>query len=118
MLINFEMISENLNINFKVFGKRDDNILTFPDKSVPNTTMMVIFKSDAVIIKRYGSVSMEQSFVVGEQLTGFYKNDMGLEFEIRSFTTELIVEENKIEIFYEHYLEDKWQSSNKLKILF
>lgn len=118
MLVYFEMISENVNINFKVFGKRDGNIITFPDKSVPNTNMMVIFKDDAVIIHRTGSVTMEQSFVLGEQLKGFYKNDMGLEFEISSFTTELTVEENKIEIFYEHYLEDKWQSSNKLKILF
>ena len=118
MLINFEMISENVNINFKVFGRRDGDILIFPDKSVPNTTMMVVFKNDAVIIRRTGSVNMEQSFVLGEQLKGFYKNDMGLEFEIRSFTTELTVEENKIEIFYEHYLEDKWQSSNKLKIIF
>ena len=118
MLINFEMISENVNINYKVFGRRENNVLIFPDKSVPNTTMMVVIKSDEVIIRRTGSVSMGQSFVVGEQQVGFYKNDMGLEFEIRSFTTEMIIEENKIEIFYEHYLEDKWQSSNKLKILF
>ena len=118
MLINFEMVSENVNINYKVFGRRDGDVLIFPDKSVPNTTMMVVFKENAVIIRRLGAVSMEQSFVLGEQRTGFYKNDMGLEFEIRSFTTEMNVEENMIEIFYEHYLEDKWQSSNKLKILF
>lgn len=118
MLINFEMISENVNINYKVFGRRDGNLLIFPDKSVPNTTMTVCIKEDEIIIGRTGSVFMKQSFVLGKQMIGIYKNDMGLEFEIRSFTTELTVEENKIEIFYEHYLDDKWQSSNKLKIIF
>jgi hypothetical protein len=45
-------------------------------------------------------------------------NDDGLEFEIYSYTKELVVTENSIHILYEHYLSDNWQSSNKLKILF
>ena len=118
MLITFEMISENVNINFKVFGRRENNTLIFPDKSVPHTTMSVTFDKDLVEVIRTGSVDMKQVFQVGKQLPGHYKNDMGLEFEIASFATEMIVEENSITIFYEHYLENKLQSSNKLKILF
>jgi hypothetical protein len=41
MLIYFEMISENMNINFKVFGKKEGNVLIFPDKSTPNTMINV-----------------------------------------------------------------------------
>ena len=118
MLITFEMISENININFKVFGRRENNTLIFPDKSVPNTTMKVTFDQEKVEIIRSGSVDMKQVFILGKQVEGHYKNDMGLEFAISSFTTEINVEENIIEIFYEHYLENKWQSSNKLKIIF
>lgn len=118
MLITFEMISENVNISFKVFGRRENNTLIFPDKSVPNTMMRVTFDKDFVEIIRTGSVDMKQIFQAGKQLEGYYKNDMGLEFSISSFATEIVVEENNITIFYEHYLENKWQSSNKLKILF
>ena len=118
MLVTFEMISENLNTKFKVFGRRESNTLIFPDKSVPNTTMRVTFTPTRVEVIRTGSVDMHQSFEFDKMLPGHYKNDMGLEFVISSFTTELTVSENEIIIFYEHYLEDKWQSSNKLKILF
>ena len=118
MLVTFEMISENLNINYKVFGKRDGNVLTFPDKSVPNTTMTVLIGEDYVEIKRSGKVDMLQRFKFNSTEDGYYRNDMGLEFKISSFTTELLIEENQIEVFYEYYLSSEWQSSNKLKIIF
>ena len=48
-----------------------------------------------------------------------YRNQViGYVFQDFHLIDELTVEENKIEIFYEHYLDDKWQSSNKLKIIF
>mgnify|MGYP003289949161 CR=1 FL=1 len=118
MLITFEMISENLNISYKVFGKKEGNVLTFPDKSNPNTIMSVAIKEDYVEIRRSGKVTMRQGFKLESREIGFYQNDMGLEFEIASFTTEMNIKENMIEVFYEYYLESKWQSSNKLKIIF
>ena len=118
MLVTFEMISENLNINYKVFGKRDGNVLTFPDKSVPNTIMTVLIGEDYVEVKRSGKVDMLQRFKFNSNEDGYYRNDMGLEFKISSFTTELSIKENQIEVFYEYYLSSEWQSSNKLKIIF
>ena len=49
MLIYFEMISENMNINFKVFGKKEGNVLIFPDKSTPNTMINVTIGDNVVI---------------------------------------------------------------------
>lgn len=118
MLITFEMVSENININYKVFGKKNDNTLIFPDKSVPNTMMHVSILTDSVEIVRTGDVEMKQTFKFNEKTDGYYKNNLGLEFNISSFTTELSIEENAILIFYEHYLDNNWQSSNKLKIIF
>ena len=118
MLIYFEMISENVNINFKVFGKKEDNVLIFPDKSVPNTIMNVIIENNKIEIIRSGNVNMRQVFKLGTKIEGYYKTSDGIEFEIACYTKELSVTENSITILYEHYLEDKWQSSNKLKILF
>ena len=118
MLITFEMISENLNINYKVFGKMEGNTLIFPDKSTPNTMMNVMIGDDFVEIKRSGKVEMLQRFKFNSKESGFYRNDMGLEFEISSFTTEISITKNQIEVFYEYYLSNEWQSSNKLKIIF
>ena len=118
MLVTFEMISENLNINYKVFGKKDGNVLTFPDKTYPNTNMAVIMGNDYLEIVRTGKVEMKQRFKCSSKEVGFYKNDQGLEFEIASFTTEMTITENQIEVFYENYIEGNWQSSNKLKIIF
>ena len=118
MLVTFEMISENLNINYKVFGKKDGNVLTFPDKTYPNTNMTVIIGEEYLEIIRSGKAQMKQCFKCGSKEVGFYKNDQGLEFEIASFTTEMNITSNQIEVFYENYIEDKWQSSNKLKIIF
>jgi hypothetical protein len=50
MLIYFEMISENMNINFKVFGKKEGNVLIFPDKSTPNTMINVTIGDNEIII--------------------------------------------------------------------
>ena len=118
MLVTFEMITENLNINYKVFGKMEGNVLSFPDKSVPNTTMKVYINSDSVEIVRIGNVNMKQTFKLNKKELGFYKNDLGIEFEIASLTREMIVTENSITLIYDHYLENEWQSNNKLKILF
>lgn len=118
MLVTFQMISENVNIDFKVFGKKVDNTLIFPDKSVPNTIMHVTILDDGVEVLRTGSVEMKQIFKFNQKIDGYYKNNMGLAFEIASFATEIEITENSILIFYEHYLENNWQSSNKLKILF
>ena len=118
MLVKFEMISENVNINFQVFGRKNGNVLSFPDKSVPNTMMHITINTDCVIVERIGSVVMKQEFKLNEKREGFYQNDLGLEFEIYSYTKEMVVTENSINILYEHYLSDNWQSSNKLKIIF
>lgn len=118
MLVTFEMVSENLNINYKVFGKKDGNVLSFPDKSIPNTIMYITIGNDFIKVERRGSVEMDQVFKHASKEIGVYKNKEGLEFEIASFTTEMNVTENLIELFYEYYLENEWQSSNKLKIIF
>ena len=118
MLVTFEMISENLNISYKVFGKKEGNVLTFPDKSNPNTIMSVTIEEDYIEVRRTGRVTMQQRFKFNSKESGFYRNDMGLEFEISSFTTEMTITKNQIEVFYEYYLSNEWQSSNKLKIIF
>lgn len=118
MLVEFSMITNDLNISYKVFGKRDDNIITFPDKSVSNTLMIVEFWDTEIEIKRIGEVEMLQTFRLNEKCEGYYKNNSGINFKISSLTTKMIVEENQIYLEYEYYLENEWQSSNKLKIIF
>jgi uncharacterized beta-barrel protein YwiB (DUF1934 family) len=118
MLVQFEMITDEMNINFKVFGKRDGNIVTFPDKSVPNTIITLEFWDTEIEIKRSGSVDMLQKFRLNEKCNGYYKNDNGIDLKIASYTKKMIVSENQIYLEYDYYLENDLQSSNKLKIIF
>ena len=118
MLVTFEMISENVNTSYKVFGKKEGNVLIFPDKSVPNTTIKVYINADWIEIIRIGNVNMKQSFKLNKKEFGFYRNDLGMEFKIASFTKEMTITENSVTLIYDNYLENEYQSSNKLKILF
>lgn len=118
MLVQFEMITDEMNINFKAFGKRNDNVIIFPDRSVPNTIISLEFWDSEVEIRRSGSVNMLQKFRLNEKCDGYYKNDNGLDFIIASYTTKMIVRENEIYLEYDYYLENEKQSSNKLKIIF
>ena len=116
MLINFEMITPDNNIEYKVFGTLDDNVLTFKDKSMTNTFIKIIFNKKKVTVMRTGNVTMEQSFVLNEKINGFFKNSEGIELEIYSLTKELIVEENLIYIAYDCFISNDYQSTNKLII--
>lgn len=118
MLIEFEMISNDLDVNYKVFGRLDNNVLIFPDKSYPNTEMRVSIFENEIEIKRSGSVNMLQTFILNKMCHGYYQNNQGINVKIASYTKKMLVEENQIVIEYDYYLEYEWQSSNKLKIIF
>lgn len=118
MLVEFLMQTNDMKINYKVFGKRDGNIITFPDKSVPNTKMHVEIWDSEIEIKRTGDVDMIQTFRLNEKCLGYYKNNAGINFNISSYTKKMQVGDNQIYLEYDYYLENEWQSSNKLKIIF
>ena len=118
MLIYFEMINENFNINYKVFGEKKDNVLIFKDKSVSNTMMYVDFSNDMVEITRTGHVNMNQQFKLNQRLVGSYKDQTGIEANIASFTKEMVVNDNMIMLVYDYYLDNELLSCNKLKIIF
>lgn len=118
MLITFEMITDNINIKYQVFGKRENNTLIFLDKSVPNVTMYVTIKENEVEIKRCGRVDMLQRHILNTRLDGHYKDDTGIELNISNITKELKITDNEIVVGYDYYLENEWQSYNKLKIIF
>ena len=118
MLVEFLMKTNDMEIKYKVFGKRDGNIITFPDKSVPNTIMNIEIWENEIEIKRTGDVNMLQAFCLNEKRSGYYKNNTGINFNISSYTKEMQVSDNQIYLEYDYYLENEWQSSNKLKIIF
>ena len=118
MLVEFLMETNEMKINYKVFGKRDGNVIIFPDKSVPNTIMNVEIWDNEIEIKRTGEVNMLQTFRLNEKCDGHYKNNSGISFNISSYTKEIQVSNNQIYLEYDYYLEEEWQSSNKLKIIF
>ena len=124
MLVNFQMMMFNdLNehmetFEFKVFGKMEDNTLIFPDKMIPNTKYFVTILDNEVLIKRVGTIFMEQRFVMGQYVDGIYRINENIEFLIGSETEKLEISENMILIEYAHYFDGTFHYSNKLKIIF
>ena len=116
MLVEFMMITDDIQHQFKAMGKMKGNTLSFPDKMIPNTLIDIIFDDDMLIINRHGKTEMYQEFKLNHKLKGIYKNDMGLELEIYSDTLELSISEHEVAILYDFYIENDKQSRNKLII--
>ena len=116
MLVEFLMITKEEEHYFKVLGKKHDNVLTFPDKMTPNTLIDIIFDDDMIIVNRRGKTEMYQEFQLGKRLEGTYQNDMGLSLTIQSETLEMQVLEHELSILYDFYIDNSYQSRNKLVI--
>ncbi len=116
MLVEFAMITDNEEHRFKVMGRKNGNTLSFPDKMTPNTLIDIIFDDDMIIVNRRGKTQMYQEFRINQKLKGFYKNDMGLEFEIYSETFEMQTSEHEVYVLYDFFIENGKQTRNKLVI--
>lgn len=118
MLINFKMVNKETNIEFKVFGKKHDNIISFADKSNKDTMIHLSILDDKVDIKKSGNIKMHQEFILNKKVLGSYETYDGFSFNIASYTKKIETNEHYVYIEYDYYLDDEYQSSNKIEILF
>ena len=58
MLVEFIMITDDIEHQFKAMGKMKGKTLSFPDKMIPNTLIDIIFDDDMLIINRHGKTEM------------------------------------------------------------
>lgn len=119
MQVTFHSIdNENNKIFFKSLASKNDNIISFEDKSTMNTTIFLEIKDLSIIFIRKGSINMNIELILNNRTPAKYKNEMGLEFDFEVFTNKLIIEKNKITIEYIMFLDNEEISSHKIWILF
>lgn len=81
---------------------KKDNIIIFNDKSAPNTQIELTINDDlSLLFCRKGDIDMYLPLAYKELKIGHYKNSMGLEFDLKVYTTSLRIEKNKISIEYD-----------------
>ena len=119
MILTFHSIDSNDNkIIFNTEYTKKDNLVIFKDKSMENSVIELTIENDSITLKRTGDNEMDLMLIYNQKTTGFYKNNMGLEFEFEAYTTSLNITSKKISIEYTMFLEDNPISTHKIWILF
>lgn len=118
MLITFRMVNKETSTEFKVFGKKYNDVISFADKLNKDTMIHLHIFSDKVIIEKSGNIKMYQEFILNKQVCGTYETYDGFSFNIASYTKKMEVNEHYVHIEYDYYLDEECQSSNKIEILF
>lgn len=96
---------------------RKDNLIIFNDKSAPNTQIELKINDDlSILFCRKGDIDMSLPLSLKETKIGHYKNSMGLEFDLKVYTTVLRIENNKITIEYDLEV-DTFKQHHKIWIL-
>lgn len=116
MKAHFYSISKNSNVKYISDLKIDNNTYSFKDSD--NTFInLSILNNNHIIINRFGSISMDMVFKTLEKTKSFYKNDMGLEFDLEIFTKDISISKDKIVIEYDLYLDNILNDSYKIFVL-
>ena len=118
MRLSFHSIDDNDNkIFYETNYEKSENEIVFIDKTLENTTNHLLIDEDKLKLIRLGDVEMEMLFILNQTTNGYYKNNIGLEFEFIIKTNKLKVEKNKILVEYNMILDEFTASTHKIWIL-
>lgn len=95
----------------------DSSTIEFIDKSVENTVINVKkLSTSSLLFTRCGKVTMILNLDLNKSTKGYYKNDLGLEFEFSVKTKKIEFINNKYYVEYETNINDII-STHKISIL-
>ena len=118
MKVSFLSLDENNNkVKFESDCSMDENEIIFIDKTVENTTIHLIKEEPNLKLIRDGNTNMEMIFSEGDLTKGYYKNQLGIEFEFYVSTKKLIIDKSKIFINYKMIIDENVQTEHKISIL-
>ena len=119
MVITFHSIdNEGNKVFYKSEAKIYDSYIEFDDKTSNNTIIKLSYTASSINIERIGDVNMKLLLLQGKITTSSYSNNMGLKFDFKVKTNELLVKENKLFANYELILDENVISSHKIWIIF
>lgn len=103
---------------FKSIAKKHDKAYEFIDRMVNNSKIRIeIIHENHLRVIRSGSAVMDMDLILNQKTTSTYHNDMGLSFEIASFTKEIIINDDEISFTYDYYIENDYQDTLKFTLV-
>lgn len=112
----YSLDDENNKVFFKSKGIKENNIISFIDKSNDNTTILLEQNTSSIIFYRKGDIDMKMILEKNIINSCYYKNQNGLEFDFKVYCKELIIKEKRIDIEYDMILDEDIISSHKIWI--
>lgn len=98
----------------------EGNAFDFKDESIENTRIVMIpYEEERTLrFRRYGDTFMDIVYSMGGVTRGYYKNNMGLEFEFDANTLYVDIKKDKIEVEYELYINGELNNHTNLIVEF
>ena len=119
MIAHFKSIDRDGNVTkFDSICEYENGIYKFKDLATEGTMIYISIDATTITITRKGNTNMELFLVRGEKTSGYYKNDLGLEFEFSAITTDLSINSDRIYASYSLFVEEDMVNSQKIWILF
>ena len=119
MIAHFKSIDKDGNVtSFDSICKYENNTYSFLDLATENTMIYISIDASTVTIKRVGYTNMELFLVNGLKTTGYYKNNLGLEFNFDCLTNDLSINNGSIYASYSLFVENDMVNQQKMWILF
>ena len=119
MIAHFKSVDKDGNVTiFDSLCEYSDGIYKFKDIATENTYIYISIDASTVSIIRKGNTNMELFLAYGMKTTGYYKNNLGLEFNFLAETTDLSINSDRIYASYSLFVENDLVNQHKMWILF
>ena len=119
MIAHFKSVDKEGNVTkFDSQCEYKDGTYIFKDLATENTTIYVSIDASTVTILRKGDTNMELFLVYKEKTTGYYKNNLGLEWNFYAKTDDLSINRDRIYASYSLFVENDIVNQQKMWILF
>ncbi len=118
MRIHFFSKSEDNMIDYISEATFEKNKYIFSDNSLENViNELEIINEKEIILKRIGSTNMTLEFILNSKTKCLYENDNGVEFSLEILTKVIKIEEKKIFIEYDSFMDNNYYQSFKIWII-
>ena len=119
MIAHFKSIDKEGNVTeFDSICEYKNNTYSFKDLATENTMIYITIDASTVTIKRLGNTNMEIFLANGIKTSGYYKNNLGLEFNFYTLTTDLSINSCSLYASYSLFMENDKINEHKMWILF
>lgn len=116
MIVEFKMIINDDVIEFKSIGKFQNEELSFKDMNNKQNTIKIQFLNRKIKVIQEGLTSMENNYILGQNIDGYYKGSHNIDAVTSCYTKTLEWHNNSLYIEYDFYFNKELASKNKLFI--